>query len=96
MINIFTSILLSNIFVFTIAYYVSKRINYDFFDKKHNFEELGLLGVSLICLAALILNFFLPLNKFFNTTFILLVLFFYFVECFKNRKNHSFVSIYFL
>ncbi len=86
MINIFTSILLSNIFVFTIAYYVSKRINYDFFDKKHNFEELGLLGVSLICLAALILNFFLPLNKFFNTTFILLVLFFYFVECFKNRK----------
>lgn len=86
MINVFTSILLSNIFIFTIAYYATRRINYHYFDKKDNFEELGILGTSLICIISLFLNFFLPLTKFLNTTIILIVLFFYILQCLKNKK----------
>jgi hypothetical protein len=86
MINIFISILLSNIFIFTIAYYISKWVNYNFIDNKENFEELGILGSSLICIIALFLNFFLPLNKLLNTSIILIILLFYLIECFKNKN----------
>ena len=86
MINIFTSILLSNIFIFTIAYYATRRINYNFFIEKDNFEELGILGTSLICIIALFLNFFLPLNKFLNTAIILIILFFYVLQCLRNKQ----------
>ena len=95
MINIFISILLSNIFIFTIAYYISKWVNYNFIDNKENFEELGILGSSLICIIALFLNFFLPLNKLLNTSIILIILLFYLIECFKN-KNFLQIKLIFL
>ena len=95
MINIFTSILLSNIFIFTIAYYATRRINYNFFNEKDNFEELGILGTSLICIIALFLNFFLPLNKFLNTAIILIILFFYVLQCLRNKKVLEIKLIFF-
>ena len=86
MIFIFISLLLSNIFIFTIAYSLTKRINYPFIYEKNNFAEVALLGVTFVCIIGLILNFFIPLSKFFNTLLIIFFLIIYLAYCLKENK----------
>ena len=93
MLTLFFYILLSNIVVYTIGYLIIAKKKFPFFINKNDFSELSILGFSTICLLGFLINFFIPLNRFFNSTIfiILMVLFLFF--SFKEKKIIEYKNI---
>ena len=85
-------LILIKIFLTNMYLYIYGRTFVDYYFKKNNNQEPenAILGTIFVSFIALMLNFFLPLNKI-VTTFIFLIPFFIFIKKGISKKNFGFL-----
>ena len=86
---IFLSILFTNLYIFLYG----KFFNSLLYKKEYSKAEIGVLGCILVSFIALLINFFLPLNKFINTGISILPLLLLFKKNYLVKKDFLFLLI---
>ena len=86
---IFLSIIYTNLYIFLCG----KIFNLLLYKKEYSKAEIGIIGCIFISFIALLINFFLPLNKFINTAISILPLFLIFKKKFFVKNDLLFLII---
>jgi len=86
---IFLSIIYTNLYIFLCG----KIFNLFLYKKEYSKAEIGIIGCIFISFIALLINFFLPLNKFINTAISILPLFLIFKKKFLVKNDLLFLII---